>query len=391
MTSLFWLFAVLTALTVLALLGSTARVVRGYGSLARGRGRDRAPDDDRPPMSVLVPLKGAAPGLSGRLERLLSAGRPNDQFVFAMEGTDDPAYAVVLTVREAHSRRDIEIALSGPAGERMGKQHNLAAAAAVAKHALVASMDDDVEIHAALLDEGARLASGTEAGVAFAMPYYLPGASSGGALVAAYTNYGFSLHMGALALRPEPKFIVGGFWVTSRAAMDEVGGFEAFTGTVSDDSAIGRAMHEAGHVNRPLATTVGLAPEQLGLVAGARHVLKWLTLLRAEGWAVFVPVALAWHPGWFGVLAAVAGSIAGLPPLLASAPLVIAVLARIASLVALNGRAYPELAPGSYALASLAHEYLVAPWLFLLAAFRRHVVWRGRSYRIGKGGRIRAG
>lgn len=415
MTTLFWLFTALTALIVLALLGNTALVARGYGMPVRAVRGDRAApgeqaangdraapfehaangdrlaNDERPPISVLVPLKGAAPGLKGRLERLLAAGTRTDQFVFAMESIDDPAHAVGLAMREEHPGRDVAIAVSGPPGERMGKQHNLAAAATVAKHAVLASMDDDVELDAAHLDEGARLASGPDAGVAFAMPYYLPGASSGGALVAAYTNYGFSLHMGALALRPKPKFIVGGFWVTPRAAMDEVGGFAAFTDTVSDDSAIGRAMHEVGRVNRPLTTTVGLAPERRGLLDGARHVLKWLTLLRAEGWSVFVPVALAWHPGWFGVLAAVAGSIAGLPALLTFTPLGIAVLARIASIASLNGKAYPALAPGSYALATLAYEFVVAPWLFLVAAFRRHVVWRGRRYRIGRGGRIRDG
>src|SRR5690606_17403853 len=96
---------------------------------------ESAANDERPPISVLVPLKGAAPGLRGRLERLLAAGRPTDQFVFAMESTDDPAHAVCLAIREEHPGRDIAIAVSGPPGERMGKQHNLAAAATVAKHA----------------------------------------------------------------------------------------------------------------------------------------------------------------------------------------------------------------------------------------------------------------
>jgi hypothetical protein len=36
----------------------------------------------------------------------------------------------------------------------------------------------------------------------------------------------------------------------------------------------------------------------------------------------------------------------------------------------------------------LVYEALLAPWLFLGAAFRRDVVWRGRRYRLGAGGTI---
>src|SRR5690554_62299 len=130
----FWVIgggALLLALLQLGValrLGSHMRPVR------------QVPDDpagERPPLSVLVPLKGAPAGLSERLVRLLDAMRPSDQLVVALETEDDPGYSVVTEVQAARQDRDVQVVLSGPAGERMGKQHNLNAALERAKHDLL--------------------------------------------------------------------------------------------------------------------------------------------------------------------------------------------------------------------------------------------------------------
>jgi hypothetical protein len=207
--------------------------------------------------------------------------------------------------------------------------------------------------------------------------------------VAAYTNYAFALAMAALALRGAPRFILGGFWVTTRTALDAAGGLEPHTRTVSDDAAIGRALHAAGLRNRTLRRPVRLVHEPLSAAGGARHLLKWLTMLRAEGAGLYTTVALAWNPLALAIVAGLLGwAAAAVPPPLPAAAVGLVVVARCAVVLALNRSVYRGLAPTRFLGTLLAYEACIAPWLFLGAAFRRHVTWRGRRYRLGPRGVI---
>lgn len=386
----FWVLAGF-AVAVAALQLATAWRFRGFY-----RPIDSDVPTERPPISLIVPLAGDAPGLAERLAGLLGATRPGDQLLLAVETAGDPAHALAQRLRRDHPERDVEVVLAGAAGRRMGKQHNLAAALPRASHELLAFVDDDVELEAAVLDEGARTAGPTGSstigggvGAAFALPYYAGSGPLGGDLVAAYTNYAFVPNMGGVALQGAPRFIVGGFWVTTRRALAAAGGLEPHTRTVSDDAAIGRALHAAGFRNRPLRRTVRLAHEPLGAAAGARQVLKWLTLLRAEGLPLYLTVAATWNPLAWALAAGLAGwAVPSVPTALAAGVFGLVAAARTVVVLTLNGSAYRALPRARFLGVTLAYEALVAPWLFALAAFRREIVWRGRRYRIGRGGAI---
>lgn len=378
MTILFWLIANLSLIASLLLLASTLNVRRSYRPI------DSDVPQERPPVSVLVPLTGAEPGLADRLERLIAATRDGDQVLLAMESESDPAHTVCQELRRAHPDRDVELVLSGPAGERMRKQHDLAAAWPQVAHQLVAVMDDDVLLTGANLDEGARLAGRRYAGAAFAIPYYAGDGPPGGAVVAAYTNYGFSLNMGSIALRGTPRFIVGCFWVAGWSALSAIGGFEPFTRTVSDDAAIGRAMRRAGLHNRPMRRPVQLALEQHTLAAGVRHVIERMTLLRTEGLGLYLTIALAWHPPTLAALAFLVGvATPQVPIAVATAVLAAAAASRAASVLLLNRAVYGALTRSRFLLTTLLYDPFVAPVALVVAAGRRHVEWRGRRSRIG--------
>ena len=54
-----------------------------------------------PRLAVLVPVTGAAAGLAGRLEALLSQDYPHYQVVFSTRDAQDPATAVILSLISA--------------------------------------------------------------------------------------------------------------------------------------------------------------------------------------------------------------------------------------------------------------------------------------------------
>jgi ceramide glucosyltransferase len=385
-----WVFTALAALPAVACLGATVALLRGFRASATPAEAAGPP----PSLTMIVPVRGG----DDRTERALTAlvGSRVEvpvEYLVATESPDDPAAGIAERVRRAHPQADVRIVVTGPAGDRMGKQHNLAVAARQARHEALGSMDADVLVAPDTLAAALRRLTAARAGVVYALPVYAAGGPAGGRLVALYSNDYYQLNMGALAVTTNAPFITGGCWLMSPAARRALGGLEAFTTTVSDDAAIGRAVVAAGLRTELLRRTVTMEPERLGLRAGADHLLKWLTLLRAEGLPVLLAILLAWHPILVGVLATLAA--AAVPASRPDAARVAGVAAagtavRLAAGLALHSRVLRDGARRG-ALWLVPYELVAVPVLFARAAFRRHVEWRGTRYRIGRGGRIPLG
>jgi ceramide glucosyltransferase len=345
------------------------------------------------PLSVLVPVRGVDAATEDHFEALVTSRLPGPvEYRFAMESTDDPAYVVAERVRERHPCLDIAVVVTGPAGDRMGKQHNLAVAAAGAKHPTIASMDADVRVDPDTLATGLRALAARDAGVVYMLPRYLGPGPAGGALVAIYSNLYYQLYMGAFALTRNAPFITGGLWLMSPAARERIGGLEPFTTTVSDDAAIGRAVVAAGLRNELVPRTVSIPYEPVPLTGGIRHLLKWLTLLRAEGLGTYLAILLTWHPVLTaGIALLTTAAVPAARPALPAA-LVVAAAAltvRFLATAVLVRRAYPGTGVAT-ALWSVPYELIAVPVLFARGLVARSLVWRGTRYEIGRHGEIRS-
>jgi ceramide glucosyltransferase len=380
-------FLAIAAFPVLACLGSALTFA------SRFRLDPAATAVDPIPLSVLVPVKGADAATEDNFEALVASRLPGQvEYRFAMESEDDPAYAVAERVRGRHPDVDIAVVVTGPAGDRMGKQHNLVAAAAGARHPVIASMDADVRVDPDTLATGLRALAARDAGVAYMLPRYRGPGPAGGVLVAIYSNLYYQLYMGAFALTRNAPFVTGGLWLMSPTARERIGGLEPFTTTVSDDPAIGRAVVAAGLRNELVPRTVSMRYEQVPLTGGGRQVLKWLTLLRAEGLGTYLAILLAWHPVLMAALAllATAAVPAARPALPVAFVVAAAALAvRFLATAVLVRRAYPDTGMTT-ALWSVPYELLAVPVLFARGLVTRSIVWRGVRYEIGRRGEIRS-
>lgn len=339
-------------------------------------------------LSVVVPIKGIDAHTESNLDALFSSRVPVPvEYLIAMESADDPAYDVTTRVQQRHPDVASSIVISGPAGSRMGKQHNLAAGVAQARYDTIASMDADVKVDPDTLAVGLAHLGRPDAGVAYFLPQYVGPGPLGGLLVALYSNYYYQLNMASLALSSNAGFITGGLWLMSDQARRRIGDLSQFGTTVSDDAAIGRAVVAAGLRTILIPRTVRIRYENLGLAAGARHVLKWLTLLRAEGLPTYLAIAGSWHPLLLAAIAAVVAVLAGVgvaPALLAVAAVV---ALRLVSGLVLHARAYGWRGVGAIAWLPV-YELLAVPVLYARGLFARELTWRGRRYRIGRGGTI---
>lgn len=390
MIVVYWALVATSALGILGCLGAVATLARRVRPAPPAAADPVAGGEPLPSLSMLVPLKGADEATEAHLSALVEQELPVPvEYLFALESSGDPAFAVCERVRAAHPDIAIRIVLSGPAKARMGKQHNLAAAAAEARYEAIGNMDGDVAVAPGTLAAGLRALIRPDVGAASFLPVYHGSGPTGGALVALYANYSFCANFGALALNTRQKAIIGALWLLRRETLARIGGFDPFTSTVSDDAAIGRAIAALGLRCALVPYTVAIPYERLDLRGGLRHLAKWVAMLRAEGLPAYALIAVTWHPLLWAAVALLAGLLVGGTGTLALslALVVMSALARVGGATLLNARSYglPVL---PLPLWLIPYELLAVPLLFGAGLFRRAIVWRGRRYRIGLHGHI---
>jgi len=377
-------FIILTFILILACLGAVLTLCRHF----------HLPHTEYinlPGLSLMVPLKGVDAHTLTNLNALVEShtGAPL-QFLLVMESDEDPAFDICQQVKQTHRDVDILVILSGSAGERMGKMHNLAAASRFAQHEMIGSIDADVAVEADTLAACLFTLDADGVDVVCSLPYYYGDGPLGGKLVAAYTNYFFGLNMGAMAVRRWAPAVIGSLWMMRREMLPKIGGLDNFTGYISDDAAVGRAVAAAGGRIGLSHRAVKVPLEDLDLRGGFIHLQKWVAMLRAEGLGTYLPVAGTWHILWVALLAVLTAVLFAdnrmLP--LSLGMLLAAVLVRVGSVLVLNRSVFASLSRWRFVGAAISYEVLVTPILFGIGFFKRTLVWRGKKYRISKGGRI---
>lgn len=338
----------------------------------------------------MVPIKGADDETPRLLECLVKSEVPGSvEYLFTMESKEDPAYVVCREIQATYPNVAIHLVLSGPAGRLMGKQHNLAAASRTTRYEVIGSTDADVLVDVDTLTKGLEHLSYPDTGVAYFLPVYRGSGQFGGTLVATYCNYYYNLYMGAWAASRNAPFIVGALWLMRRSTFDQTDGFVEFGQSVSDDALIGRAVHNLGLRNVLVPHTVTMPLEKLDLWGGIRHLRKWLGMLRAEGLLTILTVWLLWHPIFWALVTVAIGFWTGEARYLVYGVGLIgaAVGARLITTVLLGRSVYGQSGWQS-SLSIVAYELLAVPLLFMPGLFIRTIKWKGRYYRLGKGGRI---
>jgi ceramide glucosyltransferase len=358
--------------------------------------QDASLQNGLPSLSLIVPIKGADTNTREALHRLVTSTLPlPHEFVFAMEETTDPAFAICEDLQRTFPTHPIRIVITGPSGTRMGKQHNLAVAATTAQYSCLGSMDADVWVDSNAIISGLQALIRPGTGTSYALPYYVGNGPVGGRFVALYLNSYYNLYLGAWALATGGKapFIMGGFWLMQRETVDRIGGLEQFTTRISDDRAIGRAVLKHHLRNILLPRTVSMPVEQLSHSQGLQHLGKWNAMLRAEGIVPFLVILWYFHP----ILWSMVGGLVIMLSFGLTAPItawsmaciVGAFLIRLLSTIILNRKIYRQ-SWWQLVRYHLVYELWTVPIVFSRGLFLRSIEWKGRHYRLGRHGIIRS-
>lgn len=331
-------------------------------------------------MTLIRPIKGGDDAMREAFASIPASdpGRTL-QVVLALESEEDAAYPLAREFRDAHPDRDIEIVLSGPAGELMGKAHNMIAGLARAKHAEVLFSDADARLSPALLADAARaFAEGADA--VYSLPYHAEADGIGGWWYMIAFNHNYSIPAALSWRLGQFRSFSGGCMGYTKAALARLGGIEPYAREIADDFALGAAARRAGMRQELLRVPVFVRETGAAPLEAYAHMAKWASI-------VFWTVPAAWlvAPLFSPTLLALAALALPGDAALPLAALAVATTARVL-LAWLQDRRV-----GGYRKPLRAYWRLAFADLgglsFWPLGLRRTIAWRGRRYRLYLGGR----
>lgn len=327
-------------------------------------------------MTLIKPVRGLDDGMRGNFESIVEADPSKAlQVLIAIETRADPAYPVARAFASAHPDRDISVILTGPAGDRMGKIHNMIEALPRAKHERVIFSDADTRTTREMVEgTSAAFADGYDA--VYAMPYYVAASDLGGLCFWAAFNHFFSMPA-ALSYRAGHYHLYAGAWMAyTKETLRKAGGLEALAHMISDDAGLGLRASAAGARKALLRVPVlvretGTSPRQ-----AYEHLTKWCIIGRWVLPSLYMAIPFV-NPG---VAAYVLLALGGKALFLAY------VLSRM-TVAWLQDRAVAgsPMAPSRYLILAVADLGML---LFWASGFRSRLSWRGTTYRLFAGGRV---
>lgn len=379
----------MTVLVTLALVCAVALVFLWLGQRAVSQVLDRRPPalSTFPPVSILKPLKGEDDGLYANLASFAQLDYPRFEILFGIASADDPAIAVAERVRRDHPQVAISIVVCPPSRALNPKVSTLEQLSMRARFDMQLISDSNVRVSPSYLRDLACETADPRVALVTS-PVVGVGERTGSAL---FEN----LHLASYVARATMAALVYGnracvigksmLFRASHLAL--VGGWRPFHDVLAEDYLIGNAFERAGF-------RVALSPHPVATVNRSwtlerfvnRH-LRWGQMRRRISifaWAVELlqnPIPL------FVALAVLAPILdeAHAPAWGAGAALAIAV--KVAADLALMRRMGRSVPAGLAPLGIIAKDLLIGA-LWMVAAFRRTIDWRGNVMLMGAGTRL---
>lgn len=360
-----------TLISLLALLAFTVSAL-ARASFLRLRSRPIPATGEPPPISVLKPVKGLEPGLEENLEALFVQDYPEFEVIVGAADPRDPALPIVQRVAARHPERRVVFASGAPELGLNPKVSNLAHLAARAQHPWLLISDANVRPLPGYLDAlGREAAAGADL---VHSPLRGDGGRGLGGVCEDLHLFGFVLSAVSLAsgLAGHPT-VIGKSMLFRREHLERVGGFTSVKDVLAEDYLLGRAFHEAG-------LRVVLSPQVLPTPTGPRSLAEtWSRHLRwGQMRRQISPWSFAFEPLLSPLLFILTWGLhtPGVGPLLT--------LLAWVGLELLSARVLGQhRRPWRFLLLPIRDLLVHAIWL--VAAFRTTVVWRGRRMTIGPG------
>lgn len=245
---------------------------------------EAAPAPSYPPITILKPLHLSEPGLSDNLESFFAQDYPGPiQIVFGVHDENDPAIPVVRALQARYPHFDSAIVADGALYGFNAKVSNLINMLPAAKHDMLVLSDSDIIVAPSWLRRVADALA--RPGVGLVTCLYTGEVVRGdkslwSTLAAMGSTYEFLPNVMLATSLGLAEPCMGSTIALSRAMLEEIGGFGAYTDYLADDYEIGRAVRARGHTVAIPALGVGHTASEASLRDLFRHELRWTRTIR---------------------------------------------------------------------------------------------------------------
>jgi cellulose synthase/poly-beta-1,6-N-acetylglucosamine synthase-like glycosyltransferase len=240
---LFYFFAAISIWFGLVSLRGGVRFVRYLqAELAK------AYPDYGPFATVFVPCRGLDQGLKENITAIFAQDYPSFEIIFVTDRADDPSLAVIEDARRSFAGKSgptMRIVISGSAAGTGQKVHNLAVAVAQAdpQSEIFVFVDTDARPAPTWLQFLIRPLQDLGLGATTGYRWFIP---VRGGIASHLRSVWNAAIASALGEQAEKNFCWGGSTAIRRVIFDRCRILDSWRGTVSDDFALTRALHEAG-------------------------------------------------------------------------------------------------------------------------------------------------
>jgi len=201
-----------------------------------------------PFVTIFVPCRGIDDGLKENIDALFAQDYPEFEVIFVTDRADDPAFAVIEEARTSFKREfgpTMRIVIAGPAADSGQKVHNLRVAVGEAdpQSEVFAFVDTDARSPKLWLRSLIAPLKDNRVGATTGYRWFVP------------VRAGFASHLrsvwnaaiaSALGADERKNFCWGGSTAIRRVTFEQLKVKDRWQGTVSDDFAMTRVLHEAG-------------------------------------------------------------------------------------------------------------------------------------------------
>jgi len=195
-----------------------------------------------PVAALLCPCKGNEPGLEENLTALTRFEYANYEIYFSLATSLDPALKIIERVKAA-SQRPVHIVIAGPPEDCSEKVYNLRRTieALPDKYEVLVFTDSDVRLTRGWLGKLVAPLQDPRIGATTTYRWFIPSGKGMDGLASALAST-WNAAIATMLGRPRENFCWGGGTAIRRKTFDDVGVLETWTGAVSDDLAMTRAL-----------------------------------------------------------------------------------------------------------------------------------------------------
>jgi ceramide glucosyltransferase len=382
---------VLLLCSLVGLLSSTVYLglttVAAY-RFARGR-REAGESGDAlvPPVSVLKPVHGDEPCLLSSLESFFQQRYDRYELIFGARTADDPALAVVETLRRKYPQVPTRVVLAGPPIYPNAKISALEAMIEAATHSYLLIADSDTRVAPHCLHEVTAPLSDPQVGLVTCL---YRGVSIGG-VSARLEALGMSVEMpsGVLVanMLEGMRFALGPTIATRKDELNRIGGIGTLGEYCADDYVLGRLIWQSGHQVVLSHHVVDHVIVNQRWRASLDHQVRWMRSTRFSRPLGHLGTGLTFAMP-FGALSAIAAMLShhsGLGLALAAW----AYASGVAQSVVVGFATLGDRQALSYCWLYPLRD-LVGFALWCVSYTGTSIVWRGERYELLRGGRMRA-